>query len=96
MIILRDNKTIHGILSSYDQFGNIWLEKTYERTIVKGDYKDISLGLYIIKSEHVSIICEIEKEEKQKVNPKEIKKIDQNTQRKVFKNNGIIMTLEDD
>lgn len=93
---MRDNKNIQGILSSYDQFGNVWLEKTIERTIIKGEYKDIPLGLYIIKSEHISVICEVGKEEKQKQKQKEIQKIDLNTQKKIFKNSGIIMTLEDD
>lgn len=97
MVHLRDERNLIGYLTSYDQFGTIFLEKCSERITSDGKYNDIPLGLYIIKSDSVAFICEVEKETQEPTKSKiQVRKIDTLTKQQIFKKNGLIMLTEDD
>ncbi|CAM6034261.1 unnamed protein product [Sphagnum compactum] len=79
LVILRDGRKLVGILSSFDQFANVVLERAIERIIVGELYCDLPLGLYIIRGENVVLIGELDVESEELpphmvcVTPSEIK-----------------------
>lgn len=76
MVILRDGRHLIGILRSFDQFMNLILEETFERIVVRGEYSDISLGLYIIRGDNIVVLGEIDSvKEVSSVGPRIIKSI---------------------
>ncbi|KAF4729373.1 SM-like, degradation of cytoplasmic mRNAs and positively regulates transcription initiation [Perkinsus olseni] len=60
LVLLRDDRKLIGRLKTYDQFGNIVLQKTLERHIVDGLYADIDLGVMIIRGENILLFGEVE------------------------------------
>jgi small nuclear ribonucleoprotein (snRNP)-like protein len=97
LVNLRDERNIVGYLTSYDQFGTIFLEKSVQRITLDGKYNDVPLGLYIIKSDSVAFICEIESETLEPTKSKiKMQKIENVTKQQIFKRNGLIMLTEED
>jgi len=62
MIILRDAKHLCGKLRSFDQFLNLVLEDTVERVLLKNEYCDVPLGLYIVRGDQIVLLGEIDDE----------------------------------
>lgn len=53
IVILRDGKRLIGILRTFDQFGNLMIERCVQRTIVECYYADVYLGVMIIRGENI-------------------------------------------
>ncbi|BFZ53095.1 hypothetical protein PYCC9005_000118 [Savitreella phatthalungensis] len=60
MLVLRDNTTLFGVLRSFDQFGNLVLQDSYERIYVDDCYADIPKGLFLIRGENLVMMGEID------------------------------------
>ncbi|KAJ3154529.1 hypothetical protein HDU86_004658 [Geranomyces michiganensis] len=65
LVILRDGRKLIGWLRSYDQFANLVLQDTVERTYVAGQYGDVYRGIFVIRGENVVLLGEIDKEKEQ-------------------------------
>ena len=59
IVVLRDGRTLIGILRSVDQFANLVLHRTIERIHVGKEYGDIPRGVFIIRGENVALLGEI-------------------------------------
>ena len=61
MVSLRDGSHMFGWLRSYDQFGNLVLQDTVERTFLSnGRYHDIQRGIHIVRGENIVLLGEID------------------------------------
>ena len=56
MVVLRDGRTLIGILRSLDQFANLLLTQTIERIHVRDMYGDIDRGVFLVRGENV-LLC---------------------------------------
>jgi len=59
IVVLRDGRTLIGILRSVDQFANLVLHRTIERIHVGKQYGDIPRGVFIVRGENVALLGEI-------------------------------------
>lgn len=62
LVVLRDGRTLIGILRSIDQFANLVLHKTIERIHVGKKYGDIPRGIFIVRGENVVLLGEVDLE----------------------------------
>ncbi|KAI9093774.1 hypothetical protein DFS34DRAFT_630290 [Phlyctochytrium arcticum] len=62
LVILRDGRNLVGWLRSYDQFANLVLQDTVERTHVGDTYAEVYRGIFLIRGENVVLLGEINKE----------------------------------
>ncbi|KAL8453745.1 hypothetical protein Emed_000686 [Eimeria media] len=53
LVILRDGKKLIGFLRTFDQFGNLMLERCVQRTVVNSFFADVYLGVMIIRGENI-------------------------------------------
>eukprot|EP00041_Stephanoeca_diplocostata_P007432 m.105601 g.105601 ORF g.105601 m.105601 type:complete len:132 (-) comp16877_c0_seq1:470-865(-) len=60
LCVLRDGRKLIGFLRSIDQFANLVLQDTIERIYVGDEYGDIERGIYLIRSENVVLLGEID------------------------------------
>lgn len=60
LVELLDGRHLLGALRSFDQFGNMVLEGTFERHYIDNKYADIPLGLYIVRGDHVVLLGEVD------------------------------------
>jgi len=60
MVILRDGRNLVGTMRSFDQYANVVLEQTVERTFVGNKYCEKALGVFIIRGENVVLLSEID------------------------------------
>ena len=60
MTILQDGSIYIGFLRTFDQYGTILLHKTIERIYIESDYGEIPLGVFLIRSDNIVLIGEIE------------------------------------
>lgn len=60
LVILRDGKKLIGFLRTFDQFGNLMLERCVQRTIVNTFYADVYLGVMIIRGENILLFGAID------------------------------------
>ncbi|KAI0013269.1 Sm-like ribonucleoprotein [Xylariaceae sp. FL0662B] len=70
LVCLRDGRKLVGILRSWDQFANLVIQDTVERTYVttsepsspqpSGFYADKSLGIFLVRGENVLLLGEID------------------------------------
>ncbi|BBN14430.1 U6 snRNA-associated Sm-like protein LSm1 [Marchantia polymorpha subsp. ruderalis] len=56
ILLLRDAKVVVGVLTAFDEFGNVVLQHVFERIIVNSLYCDRPLGLFVGRGENV-IFC---------------------------------------
>ncbi|XP_037068117.1 U6 snRNA-associated Sm-like protein LSm1 [Pollicipes pollicipes] len=56
MVLLRDGRTLIGILRSVDQFANLVLDKTTERIHVGKQFGDIYRGIFVVRGENVVVV----------------------------------------
>uniref|UniRef100_A0A8C9H023 U6 snRNA-associated Sm-like protein LSm8 n=1 Tax=Piliocolobus tephrosceles TaxID=591936 RepID=A0A8C9H023_9PRIM len=61
LVVTNDSRIFTGELKGFDQTTNIILGNCYER-IYKESLEKISLGLYIIRGDSVTLICDIDEE----------------------------------
>ncbi|KAI9219682.1 LSM1 protein [Blastocladiella britannica] len=54
--VLRDGRTLIGLLRSYDQFGNLVLQDTVERIAAGDCYSDIDRGIFIVRGENLVMV----------------------------------------
>lgn len=62
LVTLRDGRHFVGIMRSFDQYGNVMLEDTYERHVVGSVYADERVGLYVIRGENLVLLGELDME----------------------------------
>lgn len=62
LVVLRDGRTLIGILRSIDQFANLVLHRTIERIHVGKKYGDIPRGIFIVRGENVVLLGEVDLE----------------------------------
>ncbi|XP_051897002.1 U6 snRNA-associated Sm-like protein LSm1 [Pristis pectinata] len=60
LVLLRDGRTLVGVLRSIDQFANLVLHQTLERIHVGQKYGDIPRGIFIVRGENVVLLGEID------------------------------------
>jgi small nuclear ribonucleoprotein (snRNP)-like protein len=59
LVVLRDGRTLIGILRSVDQFANLILHQAVERIHVGRNYGDIPRGVFLVRGDNITIIGEI-------------------------------------
>ncbi|KAJ1495960.1 hypothetical protein T484DRAFT_1607142, partial [Baffinella frigidus] len=64
-VTLRDGRHFVGMMRSFDQYGNVMLEDTYERHVVGNVYADERVGLYVIRGENLVLLGELDMEKEQ-------------------------------
>ncbi|KAI6654981.1 U6 snRNA-associated Sm-like protein LSm1 [Oopsacas minuta] len=62
LTLLRDGTIYIGFLRTFDQYGTIILHKTIERIYINEEYGEIPLGVFLIRSENIVLIGEIDSE----------------------------------
>eukprot|EP01125_Pyxidicula_operculata_P015370 TRINITY_DN5207_c0_g1_i1.p1 TRINITY_DN5207_c0_g1~~TRINITY_DN5207_c0_g1_i1.p1 ORF type:complete len:137 (+),score=31.07 TRINITY_DN5207_c0_g1_i1:42-452(+) len=67
LVVLRDGRKLVGTMRAFDQFANVVLEDSIERTFVGNKYCEKHLGLFVIRGENVLLLGEIDPEHDQKV-----------------------------
>ena len=60
MLVLRDGRMLVGVLSSFDNFGSLVLERTRERHVAGGLVADVEMGVYLVRGENVALLGEID------------------------------------
>jgi len=60
LVVLRDGKTLLGILRTIDQFANLLLEDTIERIHVEDAYGELTRGIYLVRGENVVLAGEVD------------------------------------
>jgi U6 snRNA-associated Sm-like protein LSm1 len=60
MVMLRDGKKYVGVLRSYDQYGNILLHEAVERVYIGQQYGEQLCGVFLIRGENITMLCEID------------------------------------
>jgi len=60
LVLLRDKRTLIGILRTCDQFNNLVLHESVERICVGNKYGDIERGLFIVRGDNVVLVGEID------------------------------------
>merc|ERR1719183_2475917 len=60
LVTLRDGRHFVGMMRSFDQYGNVMLEDTYERHVVGNVYADERVGLYVIRGENLVLLGELD------------------------------------
>lgn len=60
-VSLRDNRTLFGVLRTFDQFANLVLQDTVERVYLPDSkqYAEKPLGVYLIRGENVIMFGEM-------------------------------------
>ncbi|XP_065056721.1 U6 snRNA-associated Sm-like protein LSm1 [Rhopilema esculentum] len=66
LVVMRDGRTLIGILRSVDQFSNLLLQETIERIHVGKEYGDIHRGIYLVRGENIVLLGEIDDEKEVK------------------------------
>ncbi|KAI8805751.1 Sm-like ribonucleoprotein [Cladochytrium replicatum] len=62
LVVLRDGRNLVGVLRSYDQFANLVLQDTIERTYHNDTYGDEYRGVFVIRGENVVLLGEVDVE----------------------------------
>ncbi|CAG7817072.1 unnamed protein product [Allacma fusca] len=62
LVVLRDGRTLIGILRSVDQFANLVLQQSVERIHVGDKYGDIPRGIFLVRGDSVVLIGEIDQQ----------------------------------
>lgn len=62
LVLLRDGRSLFGILRSIDQFANLVLHLTVERIYIGNKYGEIDRGVFLIRGENVVLCGEIDDE----------------------------------
>jgi len=72
-IITNDGRVFTGILKSFDQSMNMVIKSCHEKVYSKEGVKFVEIGMYFIRGDNISIVCEVEEEMESSVNYDEIK-----------------------
>ncbi|ORY87785.1 hypothetical protein BCR37DRAFT_342569 [Protomyces lactucae-debilis] len=67
VLVLRDNTKLFGILRSFDQYGNLVLQDSFERIYVEDCFADIPKGVYLVRGENVVLMGEIDIDEEDNI-----------------------------
>lgn len=59
LVLLRDGRSMFGILRSIDQFANLVLHLTVERIYIGKEYGEIDRGVFFIRGENVVLCGEV-------------------------------------
>lgn len=70
LVILRDGKKLIGMLRTFDQFGNLMLERCFQQIVVNKYYADVYQGLMIIRGENILLFGALDEA---KPNPLELR-----------------------
>jgi U6 snRNA-associated Sm-like protein LSm1 len=62
LLLLRDGRKVVGTLRSFDQFGNMVLESSYERVVVGKQFADVDLGVYLVRGENLVLMGRVDAE----------------------------------
>lgn len=58
-MLLRDGRSLFGVLRSIDQFANLVLHLTVERIYIGDEYGEIDRGVFLIRGENVVLCGEV-------------------------------------
>merc|ERR1712035_250523 len=72
LVVLRDGRTLIGILRAIDQFANLVLHQTVERIHVDGFFGDIPRGIFVVRGENVALFGEVDLENENRGNLQEV------------------------
>lgn len=59
LVLLRDGRSLFGVLRSIDQFANLVLHLAVERIYIGNEYGEIDRGVFLIRGENVVLCGEI-------------------------------------
>lgn len=59
LVLLRDGRSLFGVLRSIDQFANLVLHLTVERIYIGNEFGEIDRGVFLIRGENVVLCGEI-------------------------------------
>ena len=59
LVLLRDGRSLFGILRSIDQFANLVLHLAVERIYIGNEYGEIDRGVFLIRGENVVLCGEV-------------------------------------
>lgn len=62
LVLLRDGRSLFGILRSIDQFANLVLHLTVERIYIGNQYGEIDRGVFLIRGENVVLCGEVDED----------------------------------
>lgn len=62
LVLLRDGRSLFGILRSIDQFANLVLHLTVERIYIGNEYGEIERGVFLIRGENVVLCGEVDED----------------------------------
>lgn len=60
LVLLRDGRSLFGVLRSIDQFANLVLHLTVERIYIGNEYGEIDRGVFLIRGENVVLCGEVD------------------------------------
>eukprot|EP01025_Chloroclados_australasicus_P049261 TRINITY_DN559_c0_g2_i3.p2 TRINITY_DN559_c0_g2~~TRINITY_DN559_c0_g2_i3.p2 ORF type:complete len:170 (-),score=31.95 TRINITY_DN559_c0_g2_i3:187-642(-) len=60
IIVMRDGRTIIGLMRTFDQFNNVVVQDCFERIVVDKMYCDVNKGTQVFRGENVMIVGEID------------------------------------
>ena len=74
IVILRDGRKIIGVLRSWDQFGNLVLQDSFERIFISAPhlprvYADVPQGIFLVRGENTMMMGEIDLDKDDAVPP---------------------------
>lgn len=62
LVLLRDGRSLFGVLRSIDQFANLVLHLTVERIYIGNEYGEIDRGVFLIRGENVVLCGEVDED----------------------------------
>eukprot|EP01024_Parvocaulis_polyphysoides_P022814 TRINITY_DN2113_c0_g1_i4.p2 TRINITY_DN2113_c0_g1~~TRINITY_DN2113_c0_g1_i4.p2 ORF type:complete len:152 (-),score=25.35 TRINITY_DN2113_c0_g1_i4:195-650(-) len=60
ILVMRDGRTMIGVMRSFDQFNNVVVQDCFERIVVEQMYHDEFQGTQVFRGENVIIVGEID------------------------------------
>jgi len=67
MVVLRDGKILIGMLRSVDQFGNLALQDTIQRTVIDNRFHDEPQGIFLVRGENVALMGQVDDSKEQEI-----------------------------
>ncbi|KAL7668973.1 hypothetical protein ACOME3_009649 [Neoechinorhynchus agilis] len=75
MVVLRDDRSLIGILKNIDQFGNLVLINAIERLVVDHKYHDVERGIFLVRGENVAFVGQTDDGRKRTRHPSNMEKV---------------------
>ncbi|CCG81880.1 U6 snRNA-associated Sm-like protein LSm1 [Taphrina deformans PYCC 5710] len=92
VLVLRDNTKLFGVLRSFDQYGNLVLQDSYQRIYVDESYADVPKGVYLVRGENVVLMGELDIDEEDNIKQTRIEEKEAN--KRIAQENEILLRKE--